>query len=1025
MVTHSNDNNGKKDSMLKKANNFFRQGAYEEAISTYLLSALNKAELSSAVCLNVAFARKRFLNERKLKNSFSALILSDVSHNERISYLEKSFNYEDKINSSKFCRDDLSPVSNLDSEEILVRSIFAHASNKSIDIIYVANINLFNILVAIAYKVIWGSVIIFDVKIPLQKNVDFNYLITLGNAKLNDEFLSEDCFKIADYLVLSEGSLYDSYKTYSSFIFPSDGSVSSEDLYNFIKKILAEDKSLVNEEIKSIIKFQRFNYKYINNLIASIDKLDTLKKYPPGSLNSKNKRILLVSYYCPTRAHAGGLRILDIYKLIKKNNPNVQLDLFTHFRPSIDWSIDFVKSIFDSVFLSDQESLDLESFLKVNPNPTKYDVIDLQFHQSGFQIDAYRKIGSKVIFTPMESMTVVAYRDIKSEFEKMEKINFDKVIDSLKWAFEEIEISSKADNVICVSKSDATLLKSVSSLGQINSLDTGLSEIEFDEVLNHDLKLLKPNERLTNVLYIAYFGSETNVKSLQWYLDKVHPLIQLSVPNYKFTVVGRGDLSSFDIYKKDTSINFVGEVPDISPFIHNSKLGIAPALSGGGFRGKINQYSIYGVPCVASEIAHKGLRYKNGYDILIASSANEFAEACIKLLTDNQLNEFIGNSARNTCLKNYTWQSKWDLISKIYYLNATKSSSENQSKYIPSYIEILPPSKIRKTFNPIVTILVPSYNHGKYLKERIDSIYNQTFKSFELFVIDDRSDDNSNEVIINLQQKYGFKYFSNEVNSGTPFSAWEKISTLANGEFIWVCESDDVADKNFLSVAIEKFVKYPDAVLFYSNSHIIDENSLIVGNSSEYFRDIWKDQRWESDFIASGKEELRSYQLRGQIVPNMSSALIKTFAFKSAYTPFLKKLKLTGDWLFIGNVLLYGNVIFEKESLSKFRKHEITSRVRVQSARSQAEFMLTKFIMSRSINLDQKTFAEIMKSDITRFMYEPASWLDVLRALNSVSFEDTHNFLKILALAIKENSHMLNDFIFSYKHSREISNHAN
>jgi glycosyltransferase involved in cell wall biosynthesis len=50
----------------------------------------------------------------------------------------------------------------------------------------------------------------------------------------------------------------------------------------------------------------------------------------------------------------------------------------------------------------------------------------------------------------------------------------------------------------------------------------------------------------------------------------------------------------------------------------------------------------------------------------------------------------------------------------------------------------------------MVSVLVPSYNHGAYIRERIESIVAQTYQDFELFVIDDRSNDDSDLIISEL-----------------------------------------------------------------------------------------------------------------------------------------------------------------------------------------------------------------------------------------------------------------------------------
>lgn len=317
--------------------------------------------------------------------------------------------------------------------------------------------------------------------------------------------------------------------------------------------------------------------------------------------------------------------------------------------------------------------------------------------------------------------------------------------------------------------------------------------------------------------------------------------------------------------------------------------------------------------------------------------------------------------------------------------------------------------------HPLVTALVPSYNHGRYIRERIESILGQTYPAVELIVIDDASQDDSESVIRALQQQHGFQYIRNLKNSGTPFSAWERICLLAKGSYIWVCESDDVAEPEFLQTAVARLRGSPGSVLFYCNSLVIDEQSQVIGSTESYFHDIWREKRWGQDFSAAGQDELIHFQVRGQMVPNMSSALFDADAFRKGFTPFLKRLRLTGDWLFVGNVLRQGGAEFSARKLSRFRKHEVTSRVRVKSARSQAEFILTKYHLFKSTRQPVSAFANLMGTDLVRFLYEPASWLQVARALVDISATDTLRCAALLMASLFRNPSYISKFFTRYK----------
>lgn len=319
------------------------------------------------------------------------------------------------------------------------------------------------------------------------------------------------------------------------------------------------------------------------------------------------------------------------------------------------------------------------------------------------------------------------------------------------------------------------------------------------------------------------------------------------------------------------------------------------------------------------------------------------------------------------------------------------------------------------TESPKVTALVPSYNHGRYLRQRIESILQQTYTNLELIVIDDCSEDDSDEVIRSLQAQYSFKYLRNARNTGTPFSAWEYVlSRDGVGKYVWICESDDYADPRFLEVTVAALQKNPVAVLAYCDSWVVDEGGHQVGHTDTFFHDIWHEVRWDKAFIRNGLEELSEFQVRGQTVPNMSSALILTDAFRKAYHPFLKKLKLTGDWLFIGWLMNHGSVVYCKETLSYFRRHEVTARVRVKSARSQAEFVLTKYWLFRASGRPMREFAAVMSTDGIRFLHEPAGLFDVLRVLFGISIIKTLNAGILLVASLVLNAHLVKKFIQRY-----------
>src|SRR5678815_1505944 len=129
---------------------------------------------------------------------------------------------------------------------------------------------------------------------------------------------------------------------------------------------------------------------------------------------------------------------------------------------------------------------------------------------------------------------------------------------------------------------------------------------------------------------------------------------------------------------------------------------------------------------------------------------------------------------------------------------------------------------------PEISVIIPNYNHGRYLKRRIESILQQTFTDFEIIIMDDGSTDNSRDVIEQYRSDPKFSHIIfNEINSGSPFKLWEKGIELGKGEWIWIAESDDIAEPTFLEEAVKAIKQAPSFDIFYSDSFIIDENGII------------------------------------------------------------------------------------------------------------------------------------------------------------------------------------------------------
>lgn len=160
------------------------------------------------------------------------------------------------------------------------------------------------------------------------------------------------------------------------------------------------------------------------------------------------------------------------------------------------------------------------------------------------------------------------------------------------------------------------------------------------------------------------------------------------------------------------------------------------------------------------------------------------------------------------------------------------------------------PKHSTNNMSPKVSVIVSNYNHSAYLKERIDSILNQTYQDFELIILDDCSTDNSMSIIESYRNNSHVTHVvQNEQNSGSPFLQWHKGIALAQGEYIWIAESDDAAHPQFQSTLVGQLVCHPEAVLAYSHSLWVDEKGETVNDKKHRLNN-------SSVFVYDGKSML-------------------------------------------------------------------------------------------------------------------------------------------------------------------------
>jgi glycosyltransferase involved in cell wall biosynthesis len=220
---------------------------------------------------------------------------------------------------------------------------------------------------------------------------------------------------------------------------------------------------------------------------------------------------------------------------------------------------------------------------------------------------------------------------------------------------------------------------------------------------------------------------------------------------------------------------------------------------------------------------------------------------------------------------------------------------------------------------PAVTVIVPNYNHARFLAERLDSIWIQSIRNIQIILLDDASTDASVRLLKARSEDPRVKVVVNKTNSGNPFHQWSKGLALALAEFVWIAESDDTCDMNLLSELLRPTVD-GDVSISYAKTEIIDESGAIVPGALLPYLGRLKDINFESNFIMSGAEFTRRGFGALCAIVNASSAILRRNPLLAAIDT-ARSFAMCGDWLVYLELLRSGEVAYSIDTTNYFRRH--------------------------------------------------------------------------------------------------------
>jgi glycosyltransferase involved in cell wall biosynthesis len=278
---------------------------------------------------------------------------------------------------------------------------------------------------------------------------------------------------------------------------------------------------------------------------------------------------------------------------------------------------------------------------------------------------------------------------------------------------------------------------------------------------------------------------------------------------------------------------------------------------------------------------------------------------------------------------------------------------------------------------PIISIIIPSYNHEKFLNRCIDSVLNQSYNNFELIVIDDGSKDSSNDIIasyndsrlIHLQQEN--KGAHNTINRGL---------SLAKGDYLTILNSDDEFLPNRLEKCMNVFEFNAEVDFISTWIDVVDVDNKLLG-----VKMAWENMEpWEikNKNLSFYGDNYTLNALMANFVATTSNMIFKRKVYEELGG--MRNLRFAHDWDFLLRVCAEFNCYNLKESHLVYRIHG------TNTISSNRKWMLFEICWIIAANIDK--FSHLIINSIDEQSLSNAS----IKLLESFNFQGNDHVFWLL-----------------------------
>lgn len=225
------------------------------------------------------------------------------------------------------------------------------------------------------------------------------------------------------------------------------------------------------------------------------------------------------------------------------------------------------------------------------------------------------------------------------------------------------------DHILAVSAEDRAALLRLHPSARISIVPNGVDTDYFHPAALNDeqsnLALRNPTSH--TLVFTGTLDFRPNIDAVTWFARTVLPLVRAQRPNARFVVVGRNPAPAVQSLHDGSTVEVLGEVADVRPFISGAAAYVVPMRMGGGVRLKLLEALAMQAPVVSTPMGAEGVEgLRDGEHLLLADTPTAFATAILRLLDKPALGQQLGVAGRALVRAAYDWRTIVPRLEMVY-----------------------------------------------------------------------------------------------------------------------------------------------------------------------------------------------------------------------------------------------------------------------------------------------------------------------------------------------------------------------